>query len=390
MAPKIKIVKQKSEVCSLAKPRANAKPRAISLFSGMGGDSLGLVMAGFELVAYCEKERVFRATHDMNFEHCVSLGSECEGDITKIKDCEFAKYKDTIDLIFASTPCQPHSKAGKRKIDDPRKNVFFDFMRSLEQIRPKYFICENVKGLLSSKTPDGSQLYMDMMKHEFTKAGYSMKYQLFKTEKYGIPQKRERVIIIGMRTEDMNKEGGIDRLQFPPEMTTIHNLQKIMSFDMTGAIEILPEDFDMSTIPTECMVTDMTNEEGESPETPPHPYLKLKAKTRNESYAGTTHNNMLSFGKRVSPIHCEIIDIRKPAKTIICTYDHQPRLFVPLKNSRGYFLRCLLPIELKQIQGFPIDYEIAGNLKQQIVQIGNSVPPGIIRQVVETLTRKTT
>ena len=363
------------------------KMRAISLFSGMGGDSLGIVQAGLDLVAYCEKERVFRATHDMNFEHCVSLGASCDGDITKISDSEFLAHKDTIDLIFASTPCQPHSKAGNRKIDDPRKNVFFDFLRSVTLINPKYFICENVKGLLTSKTPDGSQLYMAMMEEEFNKAGYSMKYQLFKTEKYGVPQKRERVIMIGMRTADMNEEGGIDRLQFPSEMTTVRDLRGIVTFDMTGAIEILPEDFDMTTIPDECVVTDMTNNEGVNPESPPHPYLRLKAKTRGESYGGVTHNNMLSFGKRASPIHCEIIDIRKPAKTIICTYDHQPRLFVPLRNQRGFFLRCLLPIELKQIQGFPIDYEIAGNLKQQIVQIGNSVPPGIIQQVTDTLMR---
>lgn len=391
MPPKIKVVVKTnplSEPGSLSEPCSlpGLRPlRAISLFSGMGGDSLGLVQAGFDLVAYCEKERVFRATHDMNFEKCISLGASCEGDITKIPDSEFAAYKDQIDIIFASTPCQPHSKAGKRKIDDPRKNVFFDFLRSLVLIQPKYFICENVKGLLTSKTPDGSQLYMDMMRSEFNNAGYSMKYQLIKTEKYGIPQKRERVIIIGMRTVDMNNEGGMDRLQFPPETSTTVGLQDIVTFDMTGAIEILPTDFDMTSIPEECLVTDMTNDEGENPESPPHPYLKLKAKTRGESYDGTTHNNMLSFGKRASPIHCEIIDIRKPAKTIICTYDHQPRLFVPLRNKRGYFLRCLLPIELKQIQGFPIDYEIAGNLKQQIVQIGNSVPPGIIRQVVTKL-----
>ena len=98
---------------------------------------------------------------------------------------------------------------------------------------------------------------------------------------------------------------------------------------------------------------------------------------------------MLSFGKRGSPIHCEIIDIRLPSKTIICTYDHQPRLFVPLRNILGYFLRCLLPDELKQIQGFPSDFQLSGNLKQQIVQIGNSVPPGLICQVAKTLSKFT-
>ena len=106
---------------------------------------------------------------------------------------------------------------------------------------------------------------------------------------------------------------------------------------------------------------------------------------KTPQYKGKTYNTRLSFSKRASPIHGEIIDIRQPSKTIICTYNHQPRLFVPLKNNNGYYLRCLLPIELKQIQGFPEDYKIEGNLKQQIIQIGNAVPPPLIKQIVEKL-----
>jgi len=116
-----------------------------------------------------------------------------------------------------------------------------------------------------------------------------------------------------------------------------------------------------------------------------HPYLRLKSKTRNQEYSGTTHNTMLSFAKRDSPIHCEIVDIRKPSKTIICSYDHQPRLFVPLQNKNGYFLRCILPDELKQLQGFPADFKLYGSTKDKIKQIGNAVPPPLIRQIVKKL-----
>ena len=374
MPPKIKI-------------RPVPRLRAMSLFSGMGGDSLGMVQAGLNLVAYCEKDRTFRATHDMNFHNCVAMGGAVEGDITRIPDSEFASYRNRVDLIFAGFPCQGHSKGGKKDANDPRNQLFFQFSRAVEIIQPKFFVGENVKGLLSSRTPDGSRLFIDVITEEFARLGYAMKYQVFKTEKYGVPQKRERVILIGMRQADLIAAGGMDRLAFPPEWTTRPDLRAIVRFDMTGAIRVLPEDFDMSRLPDECVLTDMSNDEDENPENPPHPYLKVKVKTRGESYAGVTYPQLLSFGKRASPIHGEIIDIRQPAKTIICTYDHQPRLFVPLKNRRGYFLRCLLPLELKQIQGFPVDYEIAGNLKQQIVQIGNSVPPGLVRQVVNTLVR---
>jgi DNA (cytosine-5)-methyltransferase 1 len=76
----------------------------------------------------------------------------------------------------------------------------------------------------------------------------------------------------------------------------------------------------------------------------------------------------------------------KPSKTIICTYDHQPRLLVGLlKPSGKAYARCLLPDELKQIQGFPADFLMRGSLKEQIVQIGNAVPPALIEAVARQL-----
>jgi DNA (cytosine-5)-methyltransferase 1 len=501
--------------------------KAISLFSGMGGDSLGMQNAGFELVAYSEKERTFRETHDLNFKNCVSLGTNVGGDITKIPDTEFIKYENQIDLMFAGFPCfvkgtrvltnegyvnienvtvsmklmthtgnfrsivnlqrkiysgvlcavsyhnhnrvicteehpfyirtmredgtlgepewkpantltgcdycgtltnytgtksahcivdgahtwfapnsfqtseptcqevynfevdkdnsyivenlivhncQGFSQAGKKDANDVRNTLFSEFLRATRLVKPKYIIGENVKGLLTKKMNDG-QLYIDVIVSEFEKLGYKMKYQLFKTHKYGVPQKRERLVMIGSLDNDSD-------LRFPDEIAGTPNLVGIVKFDMTGTIRIDPVDFDMSTIPPECI---LTNEENDETEQTPHPYLKLKAKTKNESYGDKTFPNLLSFGKRDSPIHCEIIDIRLPAKTIICSYEHQPRLFVPLRNKNGYYLRCLLPDELKQIQGFPADYKMAGTTKQKIVQIGNSVPPKLIQLVAESI-----
>ena len=347
--------------------------KAISLFSGMGGDSLGMVNAGLNLVAYSEKERTFRETHDLNFKNCKALGEKVGGDITKISDAEFQAYANEIDVLFAGFPCQGFSQAGKKNINDVRNTMFSQFLRATRLIMPSYIIGENVKGLLTREMDDGRK-YIDVIVSEFENLGYKIKYKLFKTDKYGIPQKRERLVIIGSRTGS--------EPEFPLEIPGTPNLINIVKFDMTGAIRVDPGDFDMTTIPEQCILTDMENEEEDNK---PHPYLRLKTKTRNELYKDKTYANMLSFGKRDSPIHCEIIDIRMPSKTIICTYEHQPRLFVPLRNKNGYFLRCLLPDELKQIQGFPSDYKMAGNTKQKIIQIGNSVPPGLIKLVAESL-----
>ena len=118
---------------------------AISLFSGMGGDSLGIHNAGLDVVAYSEIETVFQETHNLNFKDCELIG---DGNIQNTTDTQLSVYYDTIDLIFAGFPCQGFSHAGKKLPDDPRNTLFREFLRATRLIQPKYIIGENVKGLL--------------------------------------------------------------------------------------------------------------------------------------------------------------------------------------------------------------------------------------------------
>ena len=344
---------------------------ALSLFSGMGGDTLGLQQGNLDVVLYSEKMKQFQMTHEENFSNSKLIG----GDITKITDETFLKYKNKLKLIFAGFPCQSFSNAGKKNPNDPRGTLFKEFVRATKLIEPDYIIGENVKGLLSRKTGTGESV-IDIIVEEFEKLDFNVIYKVFKTEKYGVPQKRERLIILGVK-KHLNK-----LLKFPDELNTSMDLKNIVKFNMNGAIKINSEDFDMTNIPEECILTDMNNDETENNV---HPYLKVVAKGRNFIYNDKPYPIRLSFAKRDSSVHSEIIDIRKPSKTIICTYEHQPRLFVPLKNKNGYYLRCLLPDELKQIQGFPSDYKLTGSLKEQIIQIGNAVPPPLIKQIVDCI-----
>ena len=350
--------------------------KAISLFSGMGGDSLGIQNAGIELLAYSEKEKVFRETHDKNFNKCSLIGN---GDITKTKDSDLEEYSGKVDLIFAGFPCQGFSQAGKKLPDDPRNTLFRDFLRSARIIKPKYIIGENVKGLLTRKTSN-DELFIDIIQSEFENIGYTIYKKVMKCNLYGIPQNRHRLIIVGIRS-DLNQT-----FTFPEEGENNTNLKDIIKFSMEGAIKLEQDDFDMTTIPDECIVTDLDNDEEEisEGEMKPHPNLKLLAKAKDYEYKGKVFERRIHFGKRI-PVGGEIIDIRKPINTIICTYARQPRFFIPLQNKNGYYLRCLLPDELKQIQGFPLDYEICGDKAKQIIQIGNAVPPPLIQMIVENL-----
>ena len=430
------------------------KPTAISLFSGMGGDSLGIEKAGFRVIAFNEINKAAIESHKLNFEQSELIiddtpdveddesedvdnnedkvntedNGEEEDDVKRkmvekkkkkeeadkkkkkeaekkkrrkekeknktniqcIPDDVFKKYNGKVDLVFAGHPCQGFSKGGKKLPDDPRNTLFREFARVCKLVQPKYIIGENVDGLLSRKTSDGRN-YIDVIKEEFNEIGYDVKDNVCHAVKYGVPQLRKRLVYVGIR-KNLNKPS----YQFPeplndgkviPGKANLPNLQNIVRFDMEGAIKIEKDEFDMTTIEKDdpnCIMTDLTNDEGEDEENI-HPYLRLKAKSRDVEYDGKTHHSLLSFSKRDSPIHCEIIDVRNPSKTIICTYDHQPRLFVPLRNKNGYYLRCLLPDELKQIQGFPADFKIAGNKKDKIKQIGNAVPPPLITCIVKKL-----
>ena len=333
--------------------------KAISLFSGCGGDTLGMKMANIDVVGYSELKTKFCETHDSNFTNCTLIGN----DITKIPDEDFQKYEGKVDLIFAGFPCQGFSHGGKKEPNDPRSQMYLQFSRAMRIIKPKYIIGENVKGLLSRKTPDGENFFKVII-NEFKNSGYTCTHRVCKATEFGVPQLRERLIILGKRGDEAPTFSEL------PEQLSVPNLKNIIKFDMTGALEVNPETF--KDIPDECIMTDLTNTEDENN---PHPYI---VRQRDNDFG-------FSFGKRISAIHSEIIDIRNPSKTIICTYDHQPRLLVPLRNAKGCFLRTMTPDELKQVQGFPSDYKLCGSTKEQIVQVGNAVPPAMIKWVCEGL-----
>ena len=356
--------------------QTNTNMKSISLFSGMGGDSLGIIKSGFDLVAYSEWEKEMKATHELNFPDTKLIGS---GDITKTTDEEFLEYKDVVDLIFAGFPCQGFSHAGKKLPDDPRNTLFREFLRSTRLINPKYIIGENVKGLRTRKNVDGD-LYIDIIKDEFNKIGYDIYYKVFMCSKLDIsvPQNRERLIIVGVRS-DLKQE-----FLFPDENKKKNgDLKNIIEFNMTGALKIESDylDFDFGDLPDECVLTDMENEEEENN---PHPNLVQLATKRDYARKDKPRPHRLHFGRRLD-VGGEIIDIRKPINTIICSYAHCPRFFIPLKNKNGNYLRTLTPDELKQVQGFPKDYKLSGNIGKQIKQIGNAVPPPLIELIINSL-----
>jgi DNA (cytosine-5)-methyltransferase 1 len=399
-------------------PKIVLKDKAISLFSGCGGDTHGLESAGFNVVAFNEFNPAAVVSHLANFPNSVLL--QTAGgltDIIKVPDSVFEVYKGEIDIVFAGFPCQGFSSAGKRNLSDPRNSLYKQFVRVVKCIQPPFFIGENVAGIESmlsgpAKIKDGwiekpnkitgkmrwynaenddysnerpyvtAPSMLEVITQTFSEIGYNLTYRVVEATEFGIQQKRKRILIVGYK-----KDIKLDSANFWSSVLargsefTSPKLRSYVQGSLHEAFEIpagnVPKNFEKYAL---------TVPQGMEVSGTPHPYVVLKASATDEEYGGKKFKTLLSCAKRDSPIHSEILDLDAPSKTIICTYDHQPRLLVGLRKPDGTaYCRVLYPDELKQIQGFPSSYKILGTKKEQVVQIGNAAPPALVLAVAENL-----
>lgn len=271
--------------------------------------------------------------------------------------------------------CQGFSNAGKKKIDDPRNQMYLQFVRAAKNIKPLFIIGENVQGLehMKSGPNDTDPLVIDKICAAFEEIGYSISHKIHEATNFGVPQKRKRVLIIGWDNSRIKKFSPAKFWQMVDtngRAKTMVTQRSFVTNSMEGAYLIpkasVPEDFATYALPVA---------QDAQPTGTFHPFVKLKA-----------DENLLSCTKRVSAIHSEIVDLDAPSKTIICTYGHQPRLLVGLIKPDGTaYARILLPDELKQIQGFPADYKLTGSQSEKIIQVGNAVPPPMIEAVAKAI-----
>lgn len=165
--------------------------KVISLFSGCGGLDLGFEKAGFEIPVANEFDKTIWETYKINHP-CTKL---IEGDIRNIQEADFP---DEIDGMIGGPPCQSWSEAGAlRGINDERGKLFFDYIRILKSKCPKFFLAENVSGMLSNRHSEAVQSIVSL----FEKCGYRVSITLVNAKDYGVAQERKRVFYIGFRKD---------------------------------------------------------------------------------------------------------------------------------------------------------------------------------------------
>jgi len=174
----------------------------VDLFSGCGGMTLGFSWAGFKSILASDIDEHCKLTFERNFPDTHFI---CK-DISALKKMEIDSLilENKVDIVIGGPPCQGFSLSNKRRNkikDDPRNRLFYEFVKVINWYNPTAFVMENVRGLLSMQK--GEVFGQILMEFENTGVGYNVRWQILKASDYGVPQCRERVILVGIR-KDMN------------------------------------------------------------------------------------------------------------------------------------------------------------------------------------------
>lgn len=184
-----------------------SRPTAVDLFCGAGGFSLGVEQAGFDVLAAVDYDAVHSAIHSFNFPHCEVVCDDAQllsgADLLEsARTAAVARNREwdgKLDLVIGGSPCQGFSYGGKRQLDDERNHLVFAFARLVAEMQPRYFVLENVPGMLRMKSPrDASKTTIEELTQELTAAGYNVLPSTpLNAAEMGVPQDRRRLFLIG-------------------------------------------------------------------------------------------------------------------------------------------------------------------------------------------------
>jgi DNA (cytosine-5)-methyltransferase 1 len=304
----------------------------IEVCAGGGGLSAGLIKSGFTPILLNDNDNDCCKT----LKHNHPTANIICGSMDKI---DYYQYIDKVDLLTGGVPCQSFSQAGLRKgLDDPRGGLMFKFIEIINLIKPKIFMIENVKGLLTHDNGKTIQKIIEALNNNNL---YNINYKCLDASNYNVPQKRERVFIVGV-LKSVNRS-----FEFPTESPTKKVLKDVL-YDVPHSngttyneekqklFKMIPQGGCWIHLPEELQ----------------------KKYLGNSFYSGGGKRGILYR-----------LSMEKPSLTLLCTpTQKQTERCHPLEE------RPLTIREYARIQTFDDDYEFIGSLNSQYKQIGNAVP----------------
>ena len=319
--------------------------KLVSLFSGCGGLDLGFERAGFEITVANEFDSTIWETFEANHPKTKLI----RGDLRKISASDFPS---DVDGIIGGPPCQSWSVGGsQRGVQDERGKLFYDYIRVLNEVRPSFFLAENVNGMLSETHSIAVKNFVST----FQESGYDVSVTLVNAKDYGVAQERKRVFYIGFR-KDLNVQ-----FEFPVG-STVDNSKKPTLRDAIW-------DLRTSAVPT-------ADGNRRNPDAP----------NNNEYFTGSFSPIFLSrnrvkswdeqaFTVQASGRQCQL----HPQAPKMVKYGTDDYRFVPGKED---LYRRMTIREVARIQGFPDDFQfIYQNANDAYKMIGNAVPVNLAYEV---------
>ncbi|MDD5052502.1 MAG: DNA cytosine methyltransferase [Sulfuricurvum sp.] len=316
--------------------------RVAALFSGAGGLDLGFKKAGFDVVWANEYDKTIWETFEKNH-------PETKLDRRSIRNIPNEELPQNIDGLIGGPPCQSWSLAGAmRGIEDDRGSLFYEYIRVLSHLKPKFFLAENVKGIVSSAHKQSFEHIL----HLFDEAGYTCHYEVLNACDYGVPQTRERVFIIGFR-KDINVN-----FKFPKPVKDKVFLNSVIK----GLEDAVPHKKGAT------LNTKLPNNE----------YLTGSFSTifmsRNRRRAIDEHSFTIQAGGRHAPIH--------PLSPPMVKVDTDKFEFEGDYNR----VRRLSVRECARIQTFPDDFIFYySNVNDGYKMIGNAVPVELAKHIADSI-----
>ena len=314
--------------------------KCIELFAGAGGLALGLEKAGFETIGLVEIDKDACSTLRINRPQWNVI----EKDITKVVEEDLTKLfnikKYELDLISGGYPCQSFSYAGHRLgLEDIRGTMFYYYSKFLEQLKPKMFLAENVKGLVTLDNGNALKTMISV----FENIGYNVTYRVLNAWNYGVAQKRERIVIVGIRNDLINEitYEFPTPLEYKPVLKDVLNNVPISegvkySAEKMKVMELVPEGG--------CWI--------DLPEDVAKKYMK------SCYYMG---GGRRGIARRLS--------MDAPSLTLTCSPAmKQTERCHPIET------RPLTTREYARIQSFPDEWIFCGKINSVYKQIGNAVP----------------
>ena len=342
--------------------------KAMSFFTGAGGLDLGMERAGIETILACDSEKWMRATIEAN-----RPGIPVLGDLWNVSADEIREKAgvESIDVVAGGPPCQSFSTMGARRgMGDDRGNIFLHFIQLIGELNPSYAVIENVRGLLSMPLPPerarelgeehgedftGNHGVIRLVTFLLRSLGYSVSFNLYNAANFGVPQARERVVIIASR------EGGpVQHLSPTHSDDARFKLKPWVT--VAKAFSSIPEDVEhhFTSFPEKRVHYYDLIGPGEN-------WRALPPAMQREALGSKLDNRRGGMSGYLRRIAWD-----KPSPTLL-THPAMPATDLGHPVER----RPLSVEEYKVLQQFPLEWEVRGPLAYQYRQLGNAVPVGL-------------